>query len=135
MAGVTRPFLATVLKSVCGLFGVCCGIFLAQKALGRRSMMLLGHSLSALFMLGIGIAASVAPGSRNAGKAIMACAFLYHGTYNGFSGAISWPIASELVSSRLLVVTIGVGTAVNYVFACKLRKMQHDFMKLIDSLS
>jgi hypothetical protein len=117
MAGVKQPFLATVLKSVCGLFGVCCGIFLTQKLLGRRPMMLIGHFAPAVFMFGIGLAATIAPQSDQAGKAILACALLYHGFYNGFSGALSWPIASELVSSRLRVLTIGTGTGINYVFA------------------
>jgi hypothetical protein len=121
MAGVENPFLATILKSICGLFGVCVGIYLSQNVLGRRPMMLIGHGLPALFMLGIGIAATVDPGSKAAGKAILACALLYHGFYNGFSGALSWPICSELVSSRLRVLTVGTGTGINYVFACKCR--------------
>lgn len=120
MAGVKQPFLATILKSLCGLFGVCCGILFTQKLLGRRPMMLIGHSAAALFMLGIGLANSIGPQSESAGKAILACALLYHGFYNGFSAALSWPIASELVSSRLRVLTIGTGTGFNYVFACKL---------------
>ena len=118
MAGVDKPFLATVLKSVCGLVGVCCGIFMAQKFMGRRSMMLVGHSTAALCMLGIAVADTVAPQSQAAGKAIVACSLLYYAFYNGFSGALSWPIASELVSSRLRVLSIGFGTGVNYVFAC-----------------
>lgn len=121
MAGVDQPFLATILKSVCGLVGVISCIFLGQKYLGRRSMMLIGHSSSALFMLGIAVAFTVAPYTKPAGKAIMAFALLYHGFYNGFSGALSWPIATELCSSRLRVITIGTGTGVNYVFACKSR--------------
>jgi len=118
MAGVDHPFLATVLKSVLGLTGVCVGIFAAQKFMGRRSMVLLGHGMATLCMLGIGIADTVAPHTTPTGKAIVACALLYYFFYNGFSGAISWPIASELVSSRLRVLSIGTGTGVNYVFAC-----------------
>lgn len=118
MAGVQKPFLATILKSVCGLVGVACGIVLSQKYLGRRPMMLIGHGAPALFMLGMAVAYTVAPHSEAAGKAVVAFALLFHGVYNGFSGAISWPIASELVSSRLRVLTIGFGTGINYVFAC-----------------
>jgi len=118
MAGLKQAFLLTILKSVCGLTGVLVCIFLAQKFLGRRSMMLIGHGFPALLMLGIGIADTVASKTDAAGRAIVACLFLYYGFYNGFSGALSWPIASELVSSRLRVITIGTGTGVNYVFAC-----------------
>jgi hypothetical protein len=83
-------------------------------------MMLIGHSAAALFLFGMGLADTVAPQTDGAGRAILACALLYHGFYNGFSGALSWPVASELVSSRLRVITIGTGTGVNYIFACKI---------------
>jgi len=120
MAGLKQAFLLTILKSVCGLTGVLVGMFLAQKFLGRRAMMLIGHGLPAALMLGIGVADTVASKSDGAGRAIVACLFLYYGFYQGFSGALSWPIASELVSSRLRVITIGTGTGINYVFACRL---------------
>jgi hypothetical protein len=118
MAGAEAPFTATILKSVCGLFGVICCIFLAQKVLGRRSMMLIGHGSAVIFMLGIGVADTIAPKNKEAGRVVVAFALLYHGFYNGFSGALSWPICSELVSSRLRILTIGAGTGINYFFAC-----------------
>ena len=119
MAGVNRQFVASILHNVTSLVGVIIGILLTQNVMGRRSMMTVGHSTAALFMLGLGIADTVAPQSAPSGKAIIACALLYKVFYNGFSGALSWPISSELVSSRLRVLTIGTGTGVNYVFACQ----------------
>ncbi|KAF2829698.1 MFS transporter [Ophiobolus disseminans] len=116
-AGVNRPFLATILKSFMGLCGVLLGITLSYRTLGRRSLMLTGHAGAALFMLGMAIAQSVTPGSTAGGKAILACALMYQFTYTGFSNALSWPIANELVSSRLRVITIGTGTGINYIFA------------------
>ncbi|KAF1949731.1 MFS transporter [Byssothecium circinans] len=116
-AGVDKPFLATILKSVLGLAGVLTSIFLNYRIIGRRFSMLLGHAGSALCMLGMGIAGSTSSDPSASGKAVLACALLYYFVYNGFSGAVSWPVANELVSSRLRVVTIGLGTGVNYVFA------------------
>ncbi|KAK7186454.1 hypothetical protein DPSP01_002115 [Paraphaeosphaeria sporulosa] len=116
-AGVTRPFLATILKSFMGLMGVFTSIFLNYRLVGRRFSMLLGHGGSTVFMLGMGIAASIPGDSAASGKAILGCALCWYFVYNGFSGAVSWPVANEVVSSRLRVVTIGCGTAVNYVFA------------------
>ncbi len=81
-------------------------------------MMLIGHSTAAAFMFGMALASTISPHSEAAGRAVVAFALLYYAFYNGFSGALSWPIASELVSSRLRVLTIGAGTGVNYVFAC-----------------
>ncbi|KEF60892.1 uncharacterized protein A1O9_02456 [Exophiala aquamarina CBS 119918] len=117
MAGVENPFVATILKSFMGLVGVAIGIYLSYKKLGRRSMMLIGHSTSAVFMAGMGIAQSVAPGTKAAGKAIVGCALCYHFFYNGFSGAQSYPVANEVVSSRLRVISVGTATAINMVFA------------------
>lgn len=77
MAGVDQPFLATILKSIMGLMGVLLGIVLNYRTIGRRFSMLLGHGGSTLFMLGMGIAASVNGGSSEAsGKAILACALM-----------------------------------------------------------
>ena len=120
MAGVQQPFIATILKSVCGLAGVIIAIFFAQKVMGRRPMMLIGHGTATLFLLGAAIAGTVAPvGSIPGGKALLACLLIYHGVYNGFSSAISWPLSNELVSSRLRVPTMGTATGINYVFACE----------------
>lgn len=122
MAGLkNQAFLLTIMKSVCGLFGVLVAIFLAQKFFGRRVMMLTGHSVATICLFGVAIAGTVAPNSDEAKRAIVACLLIYYAFYNGFSGALSWPVANELVSSRLRVLTIGTGTGINYVFACGLQ--------------
>jgi len=76
-------------------------------------------------MLAIGIANTVAGNSPPAGRAIVAFMVLYGFFYNGFSGTLSWPIATEVVSSRLRVITIGVGTGINYFFNCEYLPLQH----------
>ena len=114
MAGVQRPFMATILKSFMGLMGVFLSIALNYRTIGRRFSMLLGHGGSAVFMLGMAIAASISGTDEQAGKAVLACALCWYFVYNGFSGAVSWPVANELVSSRLRVATIGLGTGINY---------------------
>lgn len=100
-----------------GLVGVALGMYLSYKWLGRRTMMLIGHATSAAFFFGMGIAESAAPGTKEAGKVIVGCALCYHFFYNGFSGAQSYPVANEVVSSRLRVITVGTATAINMVFA------------------
>ncbi|KAF2639753.1 MFS transporter [Massarina eburnea CBS 473.64] len=116
-AGVDKPFVATILKSVLGLAGVLTSIVLNYRIIGRRFSMLFGHAGSALFMLGMGISGSTSDNPTASGKAVLACALMYYFVYNGFSGAVSWPVANELANSRLRVVTIGLGTGINYVFA------------------
>ncbi|KAL2428997.1 hypothetical protein ABEF95_011292 [Exophiala dermatitidis] len=68
-------------------------------------------------LLGISVAYTVVPKEKPTGKAIVACTLLWGFFYNGFFGSLSWPIADELVSSRLRVISIGIGTAINYFFS------------------
>jgi hypothetical protein len=67
-------------------------------------------------MLAIAIAYTVAPGSIHAGRALLGFALMFYFFYNGFIGTVSWPVAGEVVSSRLRVSTISLGTGLNYFF-------------------
>ncbi|KAJ4295542.1 hypothetical protein N0V90_007555 [Kalmusia sp. IMI 367209] len=90
-AGVNRPFLATIMKSFMGLMGVFLSIFLNYRLIGRRFSMLLGHAGSTIFMLGMGIAASIPGDPAASGRAILGCALIWYFVYNGFSGAeLNW---------------------------------------------
>jgi sugar porter (SP) family MFS transporter len=116
MADIANPFQASILSNVMGFIGVLCGMFLMQKAFGRRSMLLVGSGACGCCMLAIGVAFTVAPQSKEAGRALVGFALMFNFFYNGFVGTISWPIAGELVSSRLRVLTVGLSTGVNYFF-------------------
>jgi len=116
MADIANPFQASILSTVMGFIGVLCGMFLMQKAFGRRSMLLIGSGACGCCMLAIGVAYTVAPQSKEAGRALVGFALMFNFFYNGFVGTISWPIAGELVSSRLRVLTMGLSTGVNYFF-------------------
>lgn len=130
MAGIKEPFKASIYNKVANLVGTAIGMYFCLKWMGRRSMMMTGHFLPALFMLGIAVAFTVAPNSEAAGKALVACALGYCFFYNGFSGTLSWPLLNEIVSSRLRVITIGLGTAITYVFNCEIfqRKVPWSFL-------
>jgi sugar porter (SP) family MFS transporter len=116
MADIANPFQASILSTVMGFIGVLCGMFLMQKVFGRRSMLLVGSGVCGCCMLAIGVAYTVAPQSKEAGRALVGFALMFNFFYNGFVGTISWPIAGELVSSRLRVLTMGLSTGVNYFF-------------------
>ncbi|KIW56339.1 hypothetical protein PV05_05005 [Exophiala xenobiotica] len=116
IAGIDKPFQASII-STCGSFaGVLVGLYFTTKVIGRRTSMLFGSGMASLCMLAIGIAYTVGGTSHPAGTAIVAFMVLYGFFYNGFSGTLSWPVATEVVSSRLRVLTIGVCTGVNYFF-------------------
>lgn len=116
MANIANPFQASILSTLMGFIGVLCGMFLMQKAFGRRSMLLIGSGACGCCMLAIAVAYTVAPQSKEAGRALVGFALMFNFFYNGFVGTISWPIAGELVSSRLRVLTMGLSTGVNYFF-------------------
>ncbi|KIW87473.1 uncharacterized protein Z519_11796 [Cladophialophora bantiana CBS 173.52] len=116
IAGVEKPFEASII-SPCGSFaGVLVGLYFTTKVIGRRTSMLFGSAMASLCMLAIGIAYVTGGTSKPAGSAIVAFMVLYGFFYNGFSGTLSWPIATEVCSSRLRVLTIGLCTGVNYFF-------------------
>lgn len=114
MAGVDNAFQASVLSTVASFAGVIVGLYFVHKWIGRRFSMCFGSLTAGLCMLAIAVAYQVAPLEKPAGKAIVAFTMLYGFFYNGFSGTLSWPVTTEVVSSRLRVMSIGFGTAINY---------------------
>ncbi|KAL6241888.1 hypothetical protein RBB50_011133 [Rhinocladiella similis] len=115
MAGIKNPFQTTIIQNCMGLFGALCGMFLMHKVFGRRPMLLIGAGGCCICMLAIGLL-SIAGKSKDAGKALVGFALMFNFFYNGFTGTITWPIAGELVSSRLRVFSVGLGTGINYFF-------------------
>src|ERR1700761_7125282 len=118
MAGINKPFQATILQNCLGLVGAMCGMFLMHKVFGRRTMLLIGAGGCCICMLAIGLL-SLAGHGTSAGQALVGFALMFSFFYNGFTGTITWPIAGELVSSRLRVFTVGLGTGINYFFNCE----------------
>ena len=102
-AGLDKPFVASILGTVLGFTGALIGLFLTQKIFGRRSMMMIGASGCGCCMLAIAVAYTVAPGSLHAGRALLGFSLMFYFFYNGFIGTVSWPVAGEVVASRLRV--------------------------------
>lgn len=117
-AGISKPFQATIMQNCLGLAGALCGMFLMHKVFGRRPMLLIGAGGCCITMLVIGLL-SLAGKNPQAGQALVGFALMFNFFYNGFTGTITWPIAGEVVSSRLRVVSVGLGTGINYFFNCK----------------
>ncbi|KAJ5624987.1 hypothetical protein N7510_001296 [Penicillium lagena] len=115
-AGLDKPFEASVLGNVLGLIGALIGLILTQKVFGRRVMMMIGALGCACCMLAIAVAYTAGAETLGAGRALLAFSLMFYFFYNGFVGTVSWPIAGEIVSSKLRVSTIGLGTGINYFF-------------------
>ncbi len=119
MAGISDAFRTTIETTSASFGGTLLGMYLMYKVFGRRFMMLFGTGMSALFFLGIAVSYNVASGTNAGGSAIVAFCILFSICYNCFAGTMSWPLANELVSSRLRVVTFSFATGVNYFFSCE----------------
>lgn len=115
-AGIPKPFEASIIGTVMGFIGVCVGMVLTQKVFGRRWMLMIGALGCFACMLAIAIAYTVAPKSMGGGRALLGFSLMFFFFYNGFIGTVSWPVAGEVVQSRLRVSTIGLGTGINYFF-------------------
>jgi MFS family permease len=123
MAGIEKPFQASVMQNCLGLVGALTGMFLMHKVFGRRSMLLIGSAGTCLSMLAIGLL-SLAGKSHAGGQALVAFCLLFNFFYNGFAGTITWAIAGEISSSRLRVYSVGLGTGINYFFNCTARTVK-----------
>lgn len=119
MAGITDAFRTSVYATLATLGGTGVGMYLTYKHLGRRAMMMTGTACAGLCMFAAALAYTIQPGTATTGKVIAAFSIIYMCLYNGFSGTLSWALASELPSSRLRVLTVSFATGVNYFFACK----------------
>lgn len=116
-AGIPKPFEASIIGTVMGFIGVCIGMVLTQKVFGRRWMLMIGALGCFACMLAIAVAYTVAPKSRDGGRALLGFSLMFYFFYNGFIGRVSWPVAGECVASRLRVGTISLGTGINYFFS------------------
>ncbi|KAF2194587.1 MFS general substrate transporter [Zopfia rhizophila CBS 207.26] len=70
-----------------------------------------------LIQLALAIAATVAPGTRVTQNCLIAFTALFKWGYNMCVGAASYPVATELVSTRLWAWTVGSATSLGYLLA------------------
>lgn len=117
LAGITKAFDYAIMNMCLGFFGVHCGILLMKKLMGRRSILIIGSIAVAFCQLGMGIAWAVSPTANGGGKAIAAFAALNAFFYDAGPGPAMYPVATELVSSRLRPWTVGTATALGYLLA------------------
>lgn len=118
IAGIAKPFQYSIMNTCIGFLGVNCGIFAMRHLVSRRFILIFGSIACGLCYLGMGVADSVpTSNSITTGKAILAMVAIWQFFYNGCVGAASYPVATELVSSRLRAWTVGSATSIGYVLA------------------
>jgi len=115
-AGVASPFIGNVITQLIGCAAAFSAIYLAG-AFRRRSLLLTGFLISSICMFAVAILYTVAPGSRESGKALVALLAIYQGAYGATIGPLSWVMAGELPCTRLRSLTFGISMAVGAFFA------------------
>jgi MFS family permease len=93
------------------------GIYLMRHVVGRRSIMMIGSVTQGLCMLIVAITAITSAGTLVARNCLIAFTSLYMFAYNAFVGAASYPVATELVSTRLRSWTVGSAISLGYFLA------------------
>ena len=116
IAGVSKPFEFTIMNTCLSFLGVNVGMF-AIRTFGRRSILIVGALTCGLAQLATGIAWSIRPGTMPTSNTIVAFTAISMFFYNGCVGAVSYPVATELVSSRLRAWTVGTATSLGYLLA------------------
>lgn len=121
VAGLTtdQAFRYGILNTCLGLAGVNFGIYLMRHVVGRRMILTIGAGLQGFWMLGMGIGCGSvnAVGSEAGNNALVAFMALYQFTYNAFVGDATYPVATELASTRLRSWTVGSAISIGYFFA------------------
>jgi len=115
-AGVSNPFIGTVISQSIGCLASFCAIYLAS-VFGRRSLLLSGFLIATITMFTVAILYTVAPHSSHSGKALVAMLAIYQGAYGATIGPLSWVVAGELPCTRLRSATFGFAQAIGFFFA------------------
>jgi MFS family permease len=117
VAGITKAFEFSIMNTCIGFLGVNIGMYAIRHWVGRRGILIFGAMACGLCELATGIAASVDQNGVTSGKVLVAFTALFQFFYNGCVGAASYPVATEVVSSRLRAWTVGTATSLGYVLA------------------
>ncbi|AEO67433.1 uncharacterized protein THITE_2088921 [Thermothielavioides terrestris NRRL 8126] len=114
---VDESFRYSVMNTCLGFVGVNFGIYLMRHVVGRRSIMMIGAAAQGLCLLLVAVTATTMPGTLVARNCLIAFTALYLFSYNAFVGAASYPVATELVSTRLRSWTVGAAISLGYFLA------------------
>ncbi|KAJ5759214.1 hypothetical protein N7520_006370 [Penicillium odoratum] len=117
VCGITKAFQFSIMNTCFGFLGVNFGLYAIRELFGRRSVLMIGAIACGLCQLASAIAGTVSPNTLPTGRTLVAFTALFMFFYNGCVGAVSYPVATELVSSRLRAWTVGTATSLGYLLA------------------
>lgn len=116
---VDEAFKYTIMNTCVGLVGVNFGIYSMRKLVGRRTILIYGSAIQGLCMLAMAVGTGSANplGSVAGRNCLVAFLCLYLFSYNAFVGDASYPVSTELVSTRLRSWSVGSAVSLGYFFA------------------
>ncbi|RDL32040.1 Uncharacterized protein BP5553_09442 [Venustampulla echinocandica] len=119
IAGVDEPFKFAIITVMMGIIGTIAGMFAIRDWLGRRFIFIWSSVAGALAMAIIGIAGilQTKDNSHKVGKALIASGCIFCFFYNCGIGLVSYPVGTEIVSSRLRAWTLGSAISLGYFLA------------------
>ncbi|KAF4624588.1 hypothetical protein G7Y89_g13583 [Cudoniella acicularis] len=119
IAGVSQPFLYTIMTLCIGMVGTLTGMYVIRDMLGRRFIFIFSSIACALSFAIIGIAGvlQTKENSHAVGKALVASGAILGFFYNSGIGLVSYPVGTEVVSSRLRAWTVGSAISLGYLLA------------------
>lgn len=119
VAGLTvdEAFKYSVMNTCLGFIGVNIGIYAMRHVAGRRTVLMTGAFFQGFWMLGMAIAATVAPGTITLRNSLIAFMALYLFTYNAGVGDATYPTSTEMVSTRLRSWSVGSAISLGYFLA------------------
>lgn len=105
------------MTSVVGFVGVIAGLYAQHHWFGRRSILMFGSAAMAICQLVPAVAATASNDMAMRARLLTAFIALTKMFFYIGIGSVCYPVATELVSTRLRAWTVGSATALNYVLA------------------
>lgn len=114
---VDESFNYSILNTCLGFIGVNVGIYAMRYLAGRRTVLMTGAVVQGLCMLGMAVAATVAPGTIASRNCLIAFTAIFQFAYNALVGDATYPTSTEMVSTRLRSWTVGSAISLGYILA------------------
>lgn len=114
LSGDQHPFRSGVILLCVGLIGAMLTPFFTGKV-GKRWILMIGATLQAFCMLGIGLVYTVRGIDPFAGRVILSMTAIYLFVASGTTSPFSWQVATEVPSQRLRGHTLGFASSVTYL--------------------
>lgn len=114
LSGDQHPFRSGVILLCVGLVGAMLTPFFTGKV-GKRWILMIGATLQAFCMLGIGLVYTIRGIDPFAGRVILSLTAIYLFVASGSTSPFSWMVATEVPSQRLRGHTLGFTSSVTYL--------------------